>query len=129
LISGLTLAQQNDDYGVYYVYYNSLVPVYKTLYKIDPFFEYTKVAEYNWKRPETRLVEIRKPKNQEPSVILIHGIDPNEINGEWTNYKSTLLILGKDVCRKNMGLYIFVYPSLDIPLEESAKNLCKKFKS
>ncbi len=126
LISGLTLAQRNDDYGVYYVYYNSLVPVYKTLYKIDPFFEYTKIAEYNWKRPETRLVEIRKPKNQEPSVILIHGIDPNEINGEWTNYKKYFIDTWKRCLPEEYGLYIFVYPSLDIPLEESAKKLVQE---
>ncbi|AFG35808.1 putative acetyltransferase/hydrolase with alpha/beta hydrolase fold [Fervidobacterium pennivorans DSM 9078] len=124
--STLTFAQGNDDYGIYYVYYNTIVPVYKTLYKIDPFFEYTKVVEYRWKRSETRLVEIRKPRNQEPSVILIHGIDPNEINGEWTNYKNYFVDTWKRCLPEEYGLYIFVYPSLDIPLEESAKKLVQE---
>lgn len=126
LFAGLVFAQENDDYGVYYVYYNSMFPVYKTLYKIDPFFEYAKVVEYKWKRPETRLVEIRKPKNQEPPVILIHGIDPNEINGEWTNYKKYFVDTWKRCLPEEYGLYIFVYPSLDIPLEEGAKKLAQE---
>jgi len=111
---------------IYYVYYNSLVPVYKSLYEIEPFFDYTKVVEVQWKRPNARLEEIRRGTDESPPVILVHGIDPNEIVGEWTNYKKYFVESWKRYLPEKYGLYIYIYPSLDVPLEETAHNLVEE---
>jgi len=108
------------------VYYNSVFPIYKSLYEIKPFFEFSKVVQYEWKRPEARLIELRKSTNDEPPVILVHGIDPREINGEWTEYKTYFVNTWKRYLPDGYGLYIYIYPSLDIPLEESAQKLVKE---
>ncbi|SDG89761.1 Triacylglycerol esterase/lipase EstA, alpha/beta hydrolase fold [Fervidobacterium changbaicum] len=118
--------EEAEEIGTYYVYYNSLIPVYKTLYKIEPFFEYSKIVEYKWKRPVARLVEIREPKINEPSVVLIPGMDPNEINGEWTDYKRYFVDTWKRCLPEKYGLYVFIYTSLDVPLEESAEKLTQE---
>ncbi|MEN3042892.1 MAG: acetyltransferase [Fervidobacterium sp.] len=107
------------------MYYNGMVPVYRSLYEIKPFFEYTQVVKQSWKRPECKLVELRKGK--EP-VIFIHGIDPYEIYGEWTSYKKLFAESWLRLLPEVYGLYIFIYPSLDVPLEESSEVLIKEIK-
>lgn len=104
----------------YYVYYNNGIPVYRTIKEIKPFFEYTKVSEVYWERPVPEIVKIR---DGELSVVLIHGIDPMEVNGSWTLYKEYFVNTWNSLLPKNCGLYIFIYPTLDVPLEETAKIL------
>lgn len=126
-LSLFAIAFTSITYGAkYYVYYNSLVPIYISLTKIEPFFEYSKVVEYDWERPQAKIYEIRKPKNDAPSVLLIHGIDPNEIYGTWTRYKAIFRDSWTKILPEDYGLYFFIYPSLDIPLEESADALVEE---
>jgi len=107
----------------YYTYYYGLTPVYRSLYEIKPFFEYTRVVKSAWKRPEPELIKLRD--GIEP-VVLVHGIDPDEIYGVWTVYKKMLTDSWKKFLPEEYGLYIFLYPSLDIPLEEIANALVKQ---
>ena len=107
----------------YYTYYNGLTPVYRSLYEIKPFFEYTRVVKSAWKKPEPELIKLRD--GVEP-VILVHGIDPNEIYGVWTIYKKMFIDSWKQFLPAEYGLYIFVYPSLDVPLEEIANELVRE---
>lgn len=102
------------------MYYNNAIPVYRTINEIKPFFEYTRIAKMFWERPVPEIVKIR---DGEPSVILIHGIDPMEVNGSWTLYKEYFVNTWNSLLPKNCGLYIFIYPTLDVPLEETAKIL------
>ncbi|MGQ9856816.1 MAG: lipase family alpha/beta hydrolase [Fervidobacterium sp.] len=123
-LSLFAIAFTSITYGAkYYVYYNSLVPIYVSLTKIEPFFEYSKVVEYDWERPQAKIYELRKPKNDAPSILLIHGIDPYEIYGTWTRYKAIFRDSWTKILPEDYGLYFFIYPSLDIPLEESADAL------
>lgn len=107
----------------YYTYYNGLTPVYRSLYEIKPFFEYTSVVKSPWKRPEPELIKLRE--GEEP-VVLVHGIDPNEIYGVWTVYKKMFADSWKKLLPQEYGLYIFLYPSLDIPLEKIANVLVQQ---
>ncbi|HOA16879.1 MAG TPA: alpha/beta hydrolase [Fervidobacterium sp.] len=107
----------------YYVYYNSLVPVYRSLYQIEPFFDYTRVVKFEYDRPNAELVKIRDGRQP---VILVHGIDPWEIEGVWTLYKKQFIENWKRLLPSEYGLYIFVYPSLDVPIEQSANVLAQE---
>ncbi len=102
------------------MYYNNAIPIYRTINEIKPFFEYTKVSEIYWERPVPEIVRIR---DGEPSVLLIHGIDPIEVNGSWTLYKKYFVDTWNNLLPNNCGLYVFIYPTLDVPLEETAKIL------
>lgn len=107
----------------YFVYYDSLIPIYRSLYEIEPFFEYTHVVKIQYERPRTEIVKIRE--GHQPT-ILIHGIDPWEIKGVWTIYKKAFIESWKRLLPAEYGLYIFIYPSLDVPLEQIAEKLVEE---
>lgn len=107
----------------YFVYYNSLVPVYRSLYEIEPFFDYTRVVKFEYDKPDAKLIKIRD--GLQP-VILVHGIDPWEVEGVWTIYKKQFVENWKRLLPAECGLYIFVYPSLDVPIEQSAEILAQE---
>lgn len=115
-----------NEFSEYYIYYNGLIQVYKSVYPVEPFFEYTKVVKYIWKRPEAKLRKIREVVSSDFPLILVHGIDPNEINGEWTIYKNLFVEAWNSNLPPNYELYLFLYPTLDVPLEDTAKIFVKE---
>ncbi|MGC8820644.1 MAG: esterase/lipase family protein [Fervidobacterium sp.] len=102
----------------FYVYYNNGIPIYRSTYEIKPFFEFTSIAKFSWEMPKAQLIKIRSGK---VPVVLVHGIDPMEIYGVWTDYKKKFIEAWKRLLPNNFALYIFIYPSLDVPIEDSAE--------
>jgi pimeloyl-ACP methyl ester carboxylesterase len=115
-----------NPYGTYYTYYKAyVIPIYKALYKIIPFFEYSSFGSTSWIRSTPTLYEIRKPYSGYPSIVLIHGIDSSEINGVWTDYKKDMIQKWNKYIPAGYGLYFFAYPTLDVPLDYSARVLAQ----
>ncbi|AFG35307.1 Lecithin:cholesterol acyltransferase [Fervidobacterium pennivorans DSM 9078] len=113
-----------NPYGTYYTYYKAyVIPVYKSLYKIIPFFEYSNISSNGWTRATPALYEIRKAYSGYPSIVLIHGIDSSEISGLWSDYKKDIINKWSSYVPKQYGLYFFAYPTLDVPLDFSASVL------
>ncbi|MDK2886362.1 MAG: hypothetical protein PWP54_920 [Thermosipho sp. (in: thermotogales)] len=105
-----------------------------TIYKsvgapIDPFFDYDELKVSNWDPFEPELITIREGS---PVIIIIHGISPKEINEKIDDYKRSMIESFKTYSPKNVGLYFYLYPTLTVKLEYSAKKLVeytKKFDS
>ncbi|WP_448379160.1 esterase/lipase family protein [Fervidobacterium sp.] len=113
-----------NPYGTYYTYYKAYVlPIYKSLYKIIPFFEYSNISSNGWTRATPALYEIRKASSGYPSIVLIHGIDSSEISDFWSGYKKDIVNKWSSYVPKQYGLYFFAYPTLDVPLDVSASVL------
>ncbi|ONN28002.1 esterase [Thermosipho affectus] len=97
------------------------VVVFRSLdIKIKPFFEYDKVEEKDWNPFKPELLKIKDGKKK---IILIHGISPREVDEKIDYYKENMISTFKKEVPENVGLYLFLYPSLDVPLENISKEL------
>lgn len=104
-----------------YEYKLNDVVVFRSLgIKVEPFFEYDELNINNWEPFEPELVKIRDGKIK---LILIHGISPKEIFGKMDEYKEKMIESFKEIIPKNVGIYFYLYPSLSVDLEYSAKKL------
>ncbi len=118
IIYNLTFAEY------YYSYYFGSVEIYRSLEKIEKtFFSYSRIEEKYWIPPEPKISEIR---HGEPKILLIHGVDPSEIYGEIGQYKKLFIEAFLKNVPESIGLYLFIYPSLDSDLSEIGDFLARK---
>ncbi|ABR31744.1 hypothetical protein Tmel_1912 [Thermosipho melanesiensis BI429] len=110
-----------------YEYKYKGVVIFRSLdININPFFEYSEVKKRKWKPFAPKLIKIKDGRKK---LILIHGISPREIDEEIDFYKENMINAFKEECPEDVGIYFFLYPSLNVPLEETAKKLVELTKN
>ncbi len=108
----------------YCSYYFGSVEIYRSLQKDEKtFFSYSRIEEKYWTPPNPKIVEIRAG---EPKILLVHGIDPSEIYREIGLYKEFFIDAFLKNTPQNVGIYMFIYPSLDSDLAEIGNSLATK---
>ncbi|QTA38975.1 esterase [Thermosipho ferrireducens] len=111
-----------------YEYKLKNIVVYRSLEKLeDPFFSYDSIDIKDWKPFAPQLLELQKGKT---IIILVHGISPREVYNPLDIYKQAMINAFKKSIPDNVGLYLFLYPSLVCNFKstgESLVNFTRKF--
>ncbi|SHH37857.1 lipase family alpha/beta hydrolase [Thermosipho atlanticus] len=104
-----------------YEYKLNGITIYRSLGSpVDPFFDYDEVSIVNWPPFPAELITLREGT---PTVIIIHGMSPSEIDTKIDYYKQSMINTFKEIFPDTVGLYFFLYPTLSEKLEKSAQKL------